>query len=161
MIGVRYRHGHSYTMDGKASPEYRSWQAMKSRCTNPATRNYASYGGAGIAICARWYDFVNFLDDMGPRPLGTSLDRYPNPWGDYEPGNCRWATPSEQQRNRRDNVPPSEPPPSEREQAIREIWPDSQPWPPGSEGERWFERLSANKFWRQHRRRHGGVSLQA
>jgi len=74
---------------------------MITRCTNPKTPQWADYGGRGIAVCARWLDFQNFLADVGPRPDGTSIDRYPNPDGNYESGNCRWATASEQRLNQR------------------------------------------------------------
>jgi hypothetical protein len=78
------------------TPTYLSWQAAKSRCYNPKTVNYPSYGGAGITVCDRWRDsFENFLSDMGKRPKGCTLDRI-DPCGHYEPSNCRWATPKEQ-----------------------------------------------------------------
>ena len=57
------------------------------------------YGELGVTVCGRWRVFENFLTDMGPRPTGRSLDRYPNPEGNYEPGNCRWATPRQQRHN--------------------------------------------------------------
>jgi len=70
------------------------------RCTNPNATGFNSYGGKGITVCDRWLNsFENFLADMGPRPDGCTLDRYPNNHGNYEPGNCRWATHSEQRRN--------------------------------------------------------------
>lgn len=81
---------------------YRSWQSMHWRCssTYPKRRYYFD---RGIAVCARWASFANFYEDMGPRPKGTTIDRENNDKG-YEPGNCRWATWSEQQRNRRSNT---------------------------------------------------------
>jgi hypothetical protein len=83
------------------SGAYRSWQKMRNRCLNPNTIQYKWYGGCGISICERWESFENFLNDMGERPAGTSLDRFPNPAGNYEPSNCRWATPKQQANNRR------------------------------------------------------------
>lgn len=74
---------------------------MIQRCTNPAATGFENYGGRGIAICERWRDYQNFLDDMGERPTGLTLDRIDND-RNYEPGNCRWATWSEQMRNRRE-----------------------------------------------------------
>lgn len=73
---------------------------MIQRATNPNDPRFADYGGRGIEVCDRWRDFENFYADMGLRPDGKSIDRI-DVDGDYEPSNCRWATPSEQQRNRR------------------------------------------------------------
>jgi hypothetical protein len=74
----------------------------KNRCFNHRTPRYKDYGGRGVTMCQRWKDsFAAFLADMGPRPIGTTLDRWPNNDGHYEPGNCRWATVTEQNRNRR------------------------------------------------------------
>jgi hypothetical protein len=83
------------------TPTYTTWQAMLERCHNPKNPKYYMYGALGVKVCERWLSFENFLADMGVRPDGHTLDRHPDPHGDYEPGNCRWATPGEQQRNRR------------------------------------------------------------
>lgn len=83
-------------------PTYQSWRAMKRRCSDPSHRDYAIYGGRGIQVCERWQKFENFFADMGIRPDGRTLDRIDANKG-YEPGNCRWATPSQQQNNMRSN----------------------------------------------------------
>ena len=75
---------------------------MWQRCTNPKGLRYADYGGRGITVCEQWKDFNNFLIDMGVRPEGKSLDRKDNDKG-YSKENCKWATPREQQRNRRNS----------------------------------------------------------
>lgn len=79
------------------------WQHMIGRCTNPRGAEWRYYGGRGIKICDRWRTFENFLADMGEAPAGLSIDRINND-GDYEPGNCRWATAIQQCRNTRKNV---------------------------------------------------------
>lgn len=84
------------------TPEYRSWQAMLTRCTNPNTSCFKYYGGRGITVCERWLSFENFLADMGRKPTNDhSIDRYPNNDGNYEKSNCRWATRSQQVNNSR------------------------------------------------------------
>ena len=83
------------------SPTWNSWVAMRQRCTTPSAPSYERYGGRGITVCDRWRDFANFLADMGVRPAGMTLDRWPDNDGNYEPSNCRWATPKDQAANRR------------------------------------------------------------
>jgi hypothetical protein len=73
---------------------------MKRRCESINHHDYKRYGAAGVTVCKRWHDFAKFLADMGTRPPGYSLDRI-NPFGNYTPTNCRWATPKEQANNRR------------------------------------------------------------
>lgn len=86
-----------------ATPEYRAWGDMLSRCNNPKSTSYEYYGGRGIRVCNRWADsFEAFYADMGPKPSPDhSIDRR-NVNRNYEPGNCRWATPTEQARNKTD-----------------------------------------------------------
>lgn len=94
---------HGATAGGKTTPEYGTWTSMRSRVLNPRHPQYADYGGRGITICPEWDSFVQFLADMGPKPSPEhSLDRI-DVNGNYEPGNCRWATHAEQGRNKRSN----------------------------------------------------------
>ena len=94
------------TKHGKArTPEYKNWSAMKARCYNPNSAKFTDYGGRGITVCDRWKDsFENFLADMGTRPTPTSeIDRVDSD-GNYEPSNCRWASRSRQNRNKRNTI---------------------------------------------------------
>jgi hypothetical protein len=74
---------------------------MKRRCLRPKAKDYKYYGALGISVCERWMKFENFLADMGETPKGLTIDRYPDNCGNYEPGNCRWATWAQQYANRR------------------------------------------------------------
>ena len=79
------------------------WRVMIQRCDDSNAQNYGRYGGRGITVCKRWREsFDNFLADMGLRPEGLQIDRFPDINGNYEPGNCRWATLIEQRANRRE-----------------------------------------------------------
>jgi hypothetical protein len=85
------------------SVEYRTWLKMRERCENPNNKSFGNYGGRGIKVCSRWSDFSAFIQDMGKRPAGCSIDRIDNSKG-YEPENCRWASSVQQARNVRSNV---------------------------------------------------------
>ena len=96
------KHGHTARVDGMVvrSRTYSSWEAMKKRCDGKSENSRRYYVHYGIKVVDRWMDFRNFLADMGEAPEGTTLDRYPNNKGNYEPGNCRWATHQQQNDNR-------------------------------------------------------------
>lgn len=96
-------HAQALTTHGQTdSPAWQSWRAMKSRCLNFQSKDFKRWGGRGIKICDEWMDFNNFYSDMGDRPEGTTLDRI-DVNGNYEASNCRWATPKQQQNNKRNS----------------------------------------------------------
>jgi hypothetical protein len=106
-ISRNKRHGLS------ATREHATWLDMRNRCRNEKAHNYARYGGRGITICERWESFENFLADMGTKPKGYSIERNDND-GNYEPGNCGWATRIEQNKNKSDRYT------AEQDDTIRE-----------------------------------------
>lgn len=83
------------------TPTYRSWDHMVGRCSNPNSDSYPEYGGRGIIVCDKWLKFEGFFEDMGERPEGMSIDRFPDNNGNYELDNCRWANPTQQALNQR------------------------------------------------------------
>lgn len=90
------------------NPTRACWKNMIRRCTNPEASGFHNYGGRGIRVCDSWLNYYQFLADMGEMPLGLSLDRINNS-GNYEPGNCRWATCKEQSNNKRHLLPELDP----------------------------------------------------
>lgn len=99
---VRETRGDNNRTHGKSKTRtYQSWARMKARCYNPNHDKYEYWGGRGITVCERWLNsFENFLADIGEKPIGLTLERTDNS-GNYEPGNCRWATMKEQRANQR------------------------------------------------------------
>ena len=112
-MDLRYKHGHTKRVGGKVkiTPTYAAWQSMKHRCSTDNPKDYAVYKGRGITICDRWLHgdgvvsgFECFYLDMGEKPKGLELDRFPDNEGNYSPDNCRWATKVENCSNQRTNV---------------------------------------------------------
>jgi hypothetical protein len=100
--GNKFALKHGHATNGIVTPEYAAWRSMKSRCINPNREDFKYYGAMGVSVCQKWFDsFESFLADVGPRPSPEhSLDRFPNRYGNYEPGNVRWATRIEQASNK-------------------------------------------------------------
>ena len=105
-IGKVRRRWELHPGHGETKPttlEYRTWAWMIQRCTNPNNSHWSAYGGRGITVCDRWRDYRNFLADMGRKPEGLTLERI-DVNGNYEPSNCKWATWSEQNKNKRKRI---------------------------------------------------------
>ncbi|WP_371027831.1 hypothetical protein [Paraburkholderia sp. RCC_158] len=103
MTARNLTHGMTRNADGTPNRTYRIWFHMRNRCGNPKHGAFENYGGRGITVCERWQVFENFFADMGEAPDGMSIERERNNEG-YGPGNCKWATTTEQNRNKRSNI---------------------------------------------------------
>jgi hypothetical protein len=104
ICGKNWKDENEMLTHGKSkTPIYRMWWGMLSRCNHPKTRSYSRYGGRGIKVCDRWHTFANFYEDMGERPVGSTIDRIDNN-GDYAPNNCRWTSNKMQQHNKATSV---------------------------------------------------------
>jgi hypothetical protein len=102
--GCLSKESYKTTVTEEIKKTRKSWESMKTRCLNPKDLRYKNYGGRGVKICDLWKNsFKNFLDDMGERPEGKTLDRI-NTDGNYEPSNCRWSSNREQCNNKRNNI---------------------------------------------------------
>jgi hypothetical protein len=99
-IAIKKNTVHGQNKVGARTGAHKSWHNMRERCNDENHVSYKYYGGRGITVCERWNKFENFFEDMGERPEGKTLDRIDSN-GNYEPGNCKWSTKSEQQKNKR------------------------------------------------------------
>jgi hypothetical protein len=95
---ANYKHG--YGDKYHKTRTYSTWLNIRNKCNSPKNKDYRYYGARGIKVCARWNDFSKFLEDMGEKPIGLTIERVDND-GDYEPSNCRWDTWEAQRLNKR------------------------------------------------------------
>ena len=104
MRAMTYSYPWNLNCGYSSHPLYVTWKSIKKRCFDPKCKDYKYYGALGVTICDQWMNFENFLADIGDRPEGKTIDRYPDNNGNYEPGNVRWATRKEQVGNRRNTI---------------------------------------------------------